>query len=192
MSALDFEQYWRIWSCGREEGLREAREAGVECEKTRCRYPDCVDNEDEKCSRWLSGECEGPREEEPSCIVTHDIGEHPVTVDVDLTLDQYRDLIDQVGRIYMLAAVEWNGQGKGKLTLVPSRGCAVAEDGESTKRKWIPWREECPLCGNGDNYVYTVGDAGAYDGDAVKCGFCGQRGHVSADEDGCDTVWEDT
>jgi len=192
MSAMGFEEFWRIWCRGREEGLREGFVAGGEFEKTRCRYPDCVDNEDEKCSRWLSGDCSGPLEEDPSCIVTHDIGEKPITVDVDLTLELYHDLIDQVGRIYMLAAAEWNDQGKGKLTLVPSRGCARVEDGESTQHKWIPWREECPLCGNGDNEVYTVGDAGAYDGDEVRCASCGQTGHVSADEDGCDTVWEDT
>lgn len=29
-------------------------------EKSRCRYPDCVENEDEKCPRWLTGECAGP------------------------------------------------------------------------------------------------------------------------------------
>jgi len=63
---MNFNQWWirfrgfDDWNS--KEGFREAFEAGVEFEKTRCRYPDCVDNEDEKCSRWLAGECPGPRE----------------------------------------------------------------------------------------------------------------------------------
>ena len=35
-----------------------AFQAGVDCEKNRCKYPDCLENEDERCSRWLAGECE--------------------------------------------------------------------------------------------------------------------------------------
>ena len=35
-------------------------EAGIEQELNRCRYPQCVENEDERCPRWLTGECEGP------------------------------------------------------------------------------------------------------------------------------------
>jgi hypothetical protein len=58
-----------------------------------------------------------------------------------------------------------------------------------TKHKWIPWSDECPECGTGDNEVYTIADDGAYDGDAVKCVGCGQTGYVSADDDDCTTVW---
>lgn len=29
-------------------------------ERTRCRYPECLDNPDERCVRLLLGECEGP------------------------------------------------------------------------------------------------------------------------------------
>jgi hypothetical protein len=42
------------------EQLRAAFEAGRLAERNRCRYPDCVENEDERCPRWLTGECEGP------------------------------------------------------------------------------------------------------------------------------------
>jgi len=58
-----------------------------------------------------------------------------------------------------------------------------------TKHKWIPWCDECPNCGNGDNKVYTLADDGAYDGDAVRCVGCGLTGYVSADDDECMTVW---
>ena len=35
-------------------------EAGIAQERNRCRYPACVENDDERCPRWLTGECEGP------------------------------------------------------------------------------------------------------------------------------------
>lgn len=35
---------------------------GIEQERNRCRYPQCVENDDERCPRWLTGECEGPNE----------------------------------------------------------------------------------------------------------------------------------
>jgi hypothetical protein len=31
--------------------------AGIAQEQNRCRAPDCMDNEDETCSRWLRGDC---------------------------------------------------------------------------------------------------------------------------------------
>ena len=31
-------------------------------ERNKCRYPDCQENEDERCVRWLTGECKGPNE----------------------------------------------------------------------------------------------------------------------------------
>jgi hypothetical protein len=34
--------------------------AGIAQERNRCRYPQCVENEDERCPRWLTGECGGP------------------------------------------------------------------------------------------------------------------------------------
>lgn len=37
--------------------------AGIAQERNRCRYPECVENEDERCPRWLTGECEGPNVE---------------------------------------------------------------------------------------------------------------------------------
>lgn len=45
------------------EQLRAAFAAGRLAERNRCRYPDCVENEDERCPRWLTGECEGPNAE---------------------------------------------------------------------------------------------------------------------------------
>jgi hypothetical protein len=36
-------------------------DAGKLAERNRCRYPDCIDNEDERCPRWLTGECHGPK-----------------------------------------------------------------------------------------------------------------------------------
>lgn len=42
------------------EQMLAAFEAGRLSERNRCRYPDCVENEDEKCARWLTGECPGP------------------------------------------------------------------------------------------------------------------------------------
>jgi hypothetical protein len=35
-------------------------QARADYERTRCRYPQCVENEDERCPRWLTGDCEGP------------------------------------------------------------------------------------------------------------------------------------
>jgi hypothetical protein len=43
-----------------KEGAYLAFEAGVNWERNRCRYPECVENEEERCIRWLTGECEGP------------------------------------------------------------------------------------------------------------------------------------
>ena len=41
--------------------MHAAYEQGAKDERSRCRYPECVDeNEDGRCSRWLSGECGGP------------------------------------------------------------------------------------------------------------------------------------
>lgn len=37
-----------------------AFDAGMLAERNRCRYPDCLENEDERCPHWLTGECEGP------------------------------------------------------------------------------------------------------------------------------------
>ena len=34
--------------------------ASIAQERDRCRYPQCVENKDERCPRWLTGECEGP------------------------------------------------------------------------------------------------------------------------------------
>lgn len=45
-----------------KEGARMAFEAGRLAERNRCRYPQCVENEDERCPRWLTGECEGPND----------------------------------------------------------------------------------------------------------------------------------
>lgn len=36
--------------------------AGIAQERNRCQYPRCVENEDERCPRWLTGECEGPND----------------------------------------------------------------------------------------------------------------------------------
>lgn len=60
----------------------------------------------------------------------------------------------------------------------------------AARHKWRPWDDECCECGCSVN-VYTVLDAGAYDGDSVKCPECGQTGYISADEDGCETVWHE-
>lgn len=42
------------------EQMRAAFEAGILAERNRCRHPQCMENEDERCPRWLTGECEGP------------------------------------------------------------------------------------------------------------------------------------
>lgn len=34
--------------------------AALSAELSRCRYPECVENDDERCPRWLTGECDGP------------------------------------------------------------------------------------------------------------------------------------
>ena len=60
-----------------------------------------------------------------------------------------------------------------------------------TGYKWLPWLDECPECGSSENKVWTIADVGAHDGDDVRCIECGHAGHVSADEDGCYTVWDD-
>jgi hypothetical protein len=33
--------------------------------RSACRYPECTENEDDTCSKWLTGECEGPTDKEP-------------------------------------------------------------------------------------------------------------------------------
>ena len=44
-----------------EAAIAVAFEAGKLAERNRCRYPDCVDNgPNGKCTRWLTGECDGP------------------------------------------------------------------------------------------------------------------------------------
>lgn len=45
--------------------LQDAFNAGVQWERRRCRYPGCVDNEDERCNRWLTGDCAGPPKDSP-------------------------------------------------------------------------------------------------------------------------------
>ena len=60
----------------------------------------------------------------------------------------------------------------------------------ATSHKWRPWNDQCCECGS-DAEVYTVSYVGAYDGDEVKCSECGQTGYVSADEEGCHTVWRE-
>jgi hypothetical protein len=40
--------------------LTAAGTARAEHERQICHYPQCVENEDERCPRWLTGECEGP------------------------------------------------------------------------------------------------------------------------------------
>lgn len=63
---MDFDEWW-IWYRGfgaqdSKDGFRDAFNAGVEFEKTRCRYPECVENEDGTCHRWMTEECPGPEE----------------------------------------------------------------------------------------------------------------------------------
>ncbi|MCU0920197.1 MAG: hypothetical protein MUF16_07650 [Burkholderiaceae bacterium] len=43
-----------------EAAVAAAFEDGKAAERNRCRYPQCVENDDERCPRWLTGECEGP------------------------------------------------------------------------------------------------------------------------------------
>lgn len=43
------------------EACRDAWNAAQAAERNRCRYPECVENEDERCPRWLTGECGGPQ-----------------------------------------------------------------------------------------------------------------------------------
>jgi hypothetical protein len=33
--------------------------AALVAELNRCRYPACVENDDDRCPRWLTGECKG-------------------------------------------------------------------------------------------------------------------------------------
>ena len=56
------------------EQMRLAFAAGVLAERNKCRYPECVNNTDERCSRWLTGDCPGP-----------DAGGEPGTSDPVLT-----------------------------------------------------------------------------------------------------------
>lgn len=34
--------------------------SAIEAELNRCSYPECVENNDDRCPRWLTGECAGP------------------------------------------------------------------------------------------------------------------------------------
>lgn len=43
-----------------EAAVAAAFEAGKLAQQNRCSYPDCVQNEDERCARRLSGDCESP------------------------------------------------------------------------------------------------------------------------------------
>lgn len=52
----------------RLEWLRHAQEEALDLAnylevliQQECRYPDCLQNEDERCPLWLTGECEGPK-----------------------------------------------------------------------------------------------------------------------------------
>lgn len=40
--------------------MRAYAAAAVAAERERCRYPACTENEDERCPRWLTGDCAGP------------------------------------------------------------------------------------------------------------------------------------
>jgi hypothetical protein len=61
------------WQQADSDNMREYRKAEVTyatfqqlVDETRrvilagCQYPQCLDNEDERCPRWLTGECGGP------------------------------------------------------------------------------------------------------------------------------------
>ncbi len=43
--------------------LEAAFEAGRLAERNQCRYPQCTENQDERCPRWLTGDCAGPNVE---------------------------------------------------------------------------------------------------------------------------------
>lgn len=45
-----------------DAAIAAAFEAGKRAERNRCRYPGCTENEDERCPRWLTGECGGPNQ----------------------------------------------------------------------------------------------------------------------------------
>lgn len=56
----------RLWLAARasavtEDALARFAEAVIAAHEKRCRYPACVENEDERCPRWLTGDCEGPK-----------------------------------------------------------------------------------------------------------------------------------
>lgn len=38
----------------------ETRAAILAVQSNPCQYPQCLENEDERCPRWLTGECDGP------------------------------------------------------------------------------------------------------------------------------------
>lgn len=46
--ALGMQSAWPIWL------------AATEWAKKRCIYPECVENDDERCLRWLTDDCPGP------------------------------------------------------------------------------------------------------------------------------------
>ena len=56
--------------------------------------------------------------------------------------------------------------------------------------QWREWYDECNECGS-ESEVLTKAPTGAYDGDEVRCTECGNTGCISADEDGCCTVWHE-
>lgn len=63
------------------------------------------------------------------------------------------------------------------------------DDGDFDDESYEPVGS-CDQCGSAVE-VLTKAPTGAYDGDEVRCTECEQTGQVSADEDGCDTVWHD-
>jgi hypothetical protein len=51
----------------RVQALWDGWQAATLAERNQCRYPDCLENTDERCHRWLTGECSGPTPDgEPS------------------------------------------------------------------------------------------------------------------------------
>jgi hypothetical protein len=63
----DFARNWRVQctnleACGCTDGrlYESAAEAVRMWNRTPCAHPACLDNDDERCPRWLTGECAGP------------------------------------------------------------------------------------------------------------------------------------
>ena len=51
----DFSSVQMLW-----ETWQTCAAAATETERNKCKYPKCLENEDDRCSRWLTGECPGP------------------------------------------------------------------------------------------------------------------------------------